>query len=118
MLFNFSSHFLASICQCKTQSKITCILRDVPLNLLSSLHAGRLGPFRSLWPCISSGLKALKKQRVRKMVLVFLSDATTGNAVLKHTLVRFWNRLPREVVEAPSLEAFEVRLDRVLSNSI
>ncbi|KAK4822091.1 hypothetical protein QYF61_009728 [Mycteria americana] len=32
--------------------------------------------------------------------------------------VRHWNRLPREVVDAPSLETFKVRLDRALSNLI
>ncbi|KFQ28206.1 hypothetical protein N332_13974, partial [Mesitornis unicolor] len=29
-----------------------------------------------------------------------------------------WNRLPRTVVEAPSLEIFKVRLDGALSNLI
>ncbi|KFQ39173.1 hypothetical protein N332_01774, partial [Mesitornis unicolor] len=29
-----------------------------------------------------------------------------------------WHRLPREVVEAPSLEISKVRLDRTLSNLI
>jgi len=29
-----------------------------------------------------------------------------------------WNRLPKEVVDAPSLETFKVRLDRALSNLI
>ncbi|KFV51721.1 hypothetical protein N341_10645, partial [Tyto alba] len=33
--------------------------------------------------------------------------------VMKH-----WNRLPREVVDAPSLETFKVRLDGALSNLI
>ncbi|KFP10076.1 hypothetical protein Z169_14699, partial [Egretta garzetta] len=33
-------------------------------------------------------------------------------------VVRPWNRLPRAVVEAPSLEAFKVRLDRALSNLV
>jgi len=33
--------------------------------------------------------------------------------VLKH-----WNSLPREVVEAPSLETFKARLGRALSNLV
>ncbi|KFP14926.1 hypothetical protein Z169_07475, partial [Egretta garzetta] len=33
-------------------------------------------------------------------------------------VVKHWNRLPREVVEAPSLETFEARLDGALSNLI
>ncbi|KFP21023.1 hypothetical protein Z169_13078, partial [Egretta garzetta] len=33
-------------------------------------------------------------------------------------VVKHWNRLPREAVEAPSLEAFKVRLDGALSNLI
>ena len=31
-------------------------------------------------------------------------------------VVKHWHRLPREVVGAPSLEAFKVRLDQALSN--
>ncbi|KFP20814.1 hypothetical protein Z169_11504, partial [Egretta garzetta] len=33
-------------------------------------------------------------------------------------VVKHWNRLPREVVEAPSVEAFKARLDGALSNLI
>ncbi|KFQ79522.1 hypothetical protein N335_01219, partial [Phaethon lepturus] len=37
-----------------------------------------------------------------------------------HTLrvVKPWPRLPREMVDAPSLETFQVRLDGALSNLI
>ncbi|KFR05966.1 hypothetical protein N306_14240, partial [Opisthocomus hoazin] len=31
---------------------------------------------------------------------------------------RHWNRLPREAVDAPSLEVFKARLDRALSNLV
>ncbi|KFZ55512.1 hypothetical protein N321_03223, partial [Antrostomus carolinensis] len=33
-------------------------------------------------------------------------------------VVEHWPRLPREVVEAPSLETFQVRLDEALSNLV
>jgi len=33
-------------------------------------------------------------------------------------VVKHWNRLPREAVEAPFLETFKVRLAGVLSNLI
>jgi len=34
------------------------------------------------------------------------------------TMVRHWTRLPREVVDAPTLETFKVRLVEALSNLI
>ncbi|KFU90131.1 hypothetical protein M959_09122, partial [Chaetura pelagica] len=33
-------------------------------------------------------------------------------------VVRHWNRLPREIVETPSLEAFKGRLDGALSSLV
>ena len=33
-------------------------------------------------------------------------------------VVRHWHRLPSEVVDAPSLEAFKARLDGTLSNLV
>jgi len=33
-------------------------------------------------------------------------------------VVKHWHRLPRGVVEAPSLETFKARLDRALSNLV
>ena len=32
--------------------------------------------------------------------------------------VRHWNRLPREAVDAPSLEVFKARLDGTLGNLV
>ncbi|KFV12460.1 hypothetical protein N340_06517, partial [Tauraco erythrolophus] len=33
-------------------------------------------------------------------------------------VVRHWNRLPREVVDAPSLKVFKARLDEALGNLV
>jgi len=61
------------------------------------------------------------------------SDRTSGNSfmlkegrfrlgirkkLLMMRVVRHWNRLPREAVDAPSLEVFKARLDGALSNLV
>jgi len=33
-------------------------------------------------------------------------------------VVKHWNRLPRDMVDAPSLETFKVRVDGALSNLV
>ena len=33
-------------------------------------------------------------------------------------VVRYWNSLPREVVDAPSLEVFKARLDGALNSLV
>jgi len=38
-----------------------------------------------------------------------------GKKLFTVRMVRHWSRLPREVVAAPSLETFKVRLDQALS---
>ncbi|KFV05879.1 hypothetical protein N340_14397, partial [Tauraco erythrolophus] len=42
----------------------------------------------------------------------------TRNKFFTVRVIRHWNRLPKEVVDAPSLEAFKARLDEALSNLV
>ena len=42
----------------------------------------------------------------------------TRKKIFIQTVVRCWNRLPKEVVDAPSLEAFRARLDVALGSLV
>jgi len=62
----------------------------------------------TLVPCRGNGFK-LKEGRFRL-------DMRKKSFMMR--VVRRWHRLPREVVDAPSLETFKARLDGVLNNLI
>ena len=58
--------------------------------------------------CLPYGFK-LKEGRFR---------LDMGNKFFTVRVVRHWNRLPREVVDALSLDMFKTRLDGALSNLV
>ena len=58
---------------------------------------------------IGHGVMALKEGRFRSAI---------RKKFLTVRMVRHWNSLPREVVDAPSLEVYKASLDRTLSNLV
>ncbi|PKU28103.1 hypothetical protein llap_21592 [Limosa lapponica baueri] len=70
------------------------------------------------------GLFSLEKRRLRGDLIAafqYLKGAYRLDIRKKFftvRVVRHWNRFPREVVDAPSLEIFKMRLDGALSNVV
>jgi len=91
---------------------------------------------RRLWSDLIAAFQYLKgayKQEGSQLFSRVDSDRTKGNSFkLKEgrfmldvrgkfftkRLVRCWNRLPREVVDAPSLDVFKARLDGALGSLV
>ncbi|KAK4822064.1 hypothetical protein QYF61_009325 [Mycteria americana] len=104
------------------------------------LNSGLLGFFslekRRLWGDLIAAFQYLKgayRKHGEGLFMRQCGDRTRGNSFkLKNgrfksdirkkfftvRLVRHWNRLPREVVDGPSLEVFKARLDGALSNLV
>ena len=88
---------------------------------------------RRLWGDLIVAFQYLKgtyKQEGQWLFMRVKSDTTRGNGFKlrqgrfmldirrKFFTQRHWNRLPKEVVDAPSLEAFKIRLDMALGSLV
>ena len=79
--------------------------------LIKILKVGvkRMGPSSFQW-CPATGQGATGTNKHRKFRLNMRKNFFTLR-VMEH-----WNRLPREVVESPSVEISKIHLDKVLCN--
>jgi len=62
-----------------------------------------------LCSCITFKKKKEEKKKRARLLLLF---------IYTQIMIRHWNRLPREVVESPSLQVFKKRVDVALRNMV